>query len=204
MLTLFAAKGTCSLASAIALEEAHADYTLHMLDFSKNEQRGPEYLKLNPKARVPALSVDGAVITENVAILAFVAQHFPKANLAPADAVGFAQMQAVNAYLSSTVHVAHAHYRRGYRWSDDPAVIEALKIKVPQNMTDCFHLIEHDFLQGPYVMGEQLTVADAYLFTLSGWLAGDGVAIANFPKAEAHHKRMGERAAVNRALAKHG
>jgi glutathione S-transferase len=119
------------------------------------------------------------------------------------DPFAFAQMQAFNAYLSSTVHPHHAHNRRGSRWSDDPAVIEALKIKVPQNMTDCFTIIESDYLKGPWVMGEQYTVADAYLFTIAGWLAGDGVDIKTFPKVAAHYQAMLARPAVARAVAAH-
>ncbi|MEP6826659.1 MAG: glutathione S-transferase family protein [Aestuariivirga sp.] len=204
MLTLYTAPKTCSLACAIALEEADADYDLVKLDFPAGEQRGAAYLAKNPKGRVPALATDKGIITEVLAIVAYVAQTYPKAKLAPTDPFDFALMQGFNSYLSSTVHVNHAHNRRGARWSDDPAVVEAMKIKVPQNMTDCFTLIENGMLKGPWVLGQNYSVADGYLFTISGWLANDLVDIAKFPHVHDHFKRVGERAAVKRAVEKHG
>ena len=110
-------------------------------------------------------------------------------------------MQAFNSYLASTVHVNHAHKGRGYRWTDDAAAIEAMKVKVPQNMGACFTLIEEKMLEGPWVMGEQYTVADGYLFTLTNWLPGDSVDPTRFEKVSAHHTRMLERPAVQRAIA---
>ena len=70
-------------------------------------------------------------------------------------------------------------------------------------MADCFTIIENDYLIGPWVMGEQYTVADAYLFTISGWLAGDGVDINKFPKVLAHRQAMLKRPAVIAAMEKH-
>ena len=83
MLKLFYAPNTCALASHIALEEAGADYQTVRLDFRADEQRKPEYLAINPKGRVPALATDRGILTETPAILAFVAQSFPQAKLAP-------------------------------------------------------------------------------------------------------------------------
>ncbi len=135
-------------------------------------------------------------------MLAFIAQSFPKAKLAPLDdPFGFAEVQAFNSYLCSTVHVAHAHRMRGTRWADDPAAIEAMKRKVPDSVGACFELIERKMLQGPWVMGESYTVCDPYLFTLAQWLEADGVDIARFPKLGDHRHRMSERAAVRKAVA---
>ena len=204
MLTLYYAPKTCSLAPMIALEEEGADYTAHKVDFAKNEQNTAPFKYVNPKGRVPALATDKGVITENVAILSFIADVYPKMRLSRSDPFAFAQMQAFNAYLASTVHPHHAHNRRGARWSDDAAVVEAMKIKVPQNMTDCCVMIERDYLKGPWVMGEQYTVADAYLFTIANWLEGDGVDTSKFPKILAHRAAMLERPAVQAAMEKHG
>ena len=202
MLNLYFSPGSCALASLIALEESGLAYEARPVSFSKGEQRSPEYLAINPKGRVPALVTDKGVITENVAILAYVAQIAPAARLAPLDdPFDFARMQAFNSYLASTVHVNHAHKGRGYRWTDDAAAIEAMKAKVPQTMGESFALIEETMLEGPWVMGEQYTVADAYLFTLESWLPGDGVDRTRFEKVSAHHARMLERPAVQRALA---
>src|ERR687886_1496416 len=99
MLKLFYAVGTCALASHITLEEAGAEYETVRLDFAAGDQRKPEYLKVNPKGRVPALITDRGVLTETPAILAYIAQVFPKAKLAPLDdPFDFAQVQSFNSY----------------------------------------------------------------------------------------------------------
>ena len=108
MFKLYYAPGTCALASHIALAEAGADYTAERVDFKSNQQNSPEYLAINPKGRVPALVTDGHSDRDAVDPR-LVAQSFPKAKLAPDDPFAFAQAQAFNSYLCSTVHVAHAH-----------------------------------------------------------------------------------------------
>lgn len=201
MLKFYYAKNTCALASRIALEEAGLAYDLIKVDFASNQQRSPDYLKINPKGRVPALATERGVITETPAILAFIAQSAPAAKLAPLDdAFAFAEIQAFTNYLCSTVHVAHAHNRRGTRWADEPASIEDMKRKVPETMAACFDIIEHGMYQGPWVMGESYTIADPYLFTIANWLEGDGVDTGRFPKMLDHRRRMAERQAVKRAL----
>ncbi|RMI21573.1 glutathione S-transferase family protein [Sinorhizobium meliloti] len=202
MLKLFYTPGTCSLASHIALEEAGAGYEVHRVDFSKAEQTKPDYLTINPKGRVPALVTDRGILTETPAILAYIAQSFPKARLAPLDdPFEFARLQSFLSYLCSTVHVAHAHARRPARWADDPAAQEAMKAKVPQNMADCFALIERTMFVGPFVRGDAYSVADPYLFTIAGWLESDGVDPARFPRILDHRNRMAERPAVAKVLA---
>src|SRR6202040_2776019 len=120
MLKLYFAPGTCALASHIALAEAGAPYTTEKVDFKTNQQNSPQYLGINPKGRVPALVTDRGILTETPAILAFIAQSFPQARLAPLDdPFLFAQVQAFNSYLCSTLHVNHAHRMRGNRWADD-------------------------------------------------------------------------------------
>jgi len=202
MIKLFYAVNTCSLASHIALEEAGAEYSTVRISFATSEQRSPEYLAINPKGRVPAMVTDRGILTETPAMLAFIAQSFPAARLAPLDdPFGFAEVQAFNSYLCSTVHVAHAHRMRGNRWADDPTAIAEMQRKVPQSVGACFELIERDMLREPWVMGEAYTICDPYLFTLSGWLEGDGVDLKRLPKVMAHHRRMSERPAVRKAVA---
>lgn len=204
MLKLFYAVGSCALASHIALEEAGAEYQAVRLDFTANDQRKPEYLKINPKGRVPALITGSGVLTETPAILAYIAQVFPKANLAPlTDPFEFARVQSFNSYLCSTAHVNHAHLSRASRWADEPASIEDMKRKVPKNVSESFALMESEMFAGPWVMGQAYTVSDPYLFTVARWLERDGVDIARFPKILDHHKRMTERPAVKKVLAEH-
>ena len=199
---LFYSTGSCARASHIALEEAGADYEAVRISLKDGDQRKPEYLKLNPKGRVPVLVTDAGILTENVAILAFVAQSHPAAKLAPLDdPFMFAKMQSLNSYLSSTVHVAHAHKGRGSRWADDPVAIEAMKKKVPQTVGECFDMIENELFTGPWAIGKDYTVADAYLYTLATWMEGDSVDPKRFPKVLDHRKRMEQRPAVQRVLA---
>jgi glutathione S-transferase len=201
MLKFYYARNSCALASHIALEEAAAPYEAVRIDFGSAEQRGPDYLKINPKGRVPSLQTERGILTETPAILAFVAQSFPAAKLAPVDdPFAFGRIQAFNSYLCSTVHVAHAHGGRGYRWADDETSFADMKRKVPQTMRECFTLIENGMLEGPWVCGDAYTICDPYLFTISGWLARDQVDIAEFPKVNAHAEAMKKRPAVQRVL----
>jgi glutathione S-transferase len=201
MLKLFYARNACSLASHIALEESGAPYDAVRVDFAASEQRASDYLAINPKGRVPSLVTDRGILTETPAILAFIAQSFPEARLAPLDdPFAFAQLQAFNSYLCSTVHVAHAHGGRGYRWADEEASFADMKRKVPQTMSECMTQIETHMLEEPWVFGPSYTVCDPYLFTVSRWLARDGVDIAEFPKIRAHAAKMDSRPSVRNVL----
>lgn len=201
MLKLYFAPGTCALASHIALEEAGAAYETARMSFASDDQKKPDYLAINPKGRVPALVTDRGILTETPAILAYIAQSYPQAKLAPADPFGFAGAQAFNSYLCSTVHVAHAHRVRGSRWVDDPAAIKEMQRKAPESVGAAFALIEGGMLKGPWVLGEDYSICDAYLFTMAKWLEGDGVDLAKLPKVMDHRNRVAERGAVKRALA---
>lgn len=202
MLKLFHAWGSCSLASAIALEEAGAAHELVVIDTAAGDQRKPDYLAINPKGRVPALVTDRGILTETPAILAWIAQTWPAAKLAPLDDLfAFAQAQAFNSYLCSTVHVAHAHKHRGSRWTDDLAAQAAMTRDVPKNEIACFRLIEDEMFAGPWVLGEAFSICDAYLYTLMGWLPGDGVDTAQFERLAEHSRRVEARPAVRKVLA---
>ena len=201
MLKFYYSPGSCALASHIALEEAGANYEAIRLNFKNDDQKKPDYLKINPKARVPALVTDRGVLTETPALLIYIAQSFPAAKLAPLDdPFALAKVQAFNSYLCSTVHVAHAHRMRGARWTDDAAAMETMKKKVPQSVGECFALIEREMFEGPWVMGANYTVCDGYLFTLTQWLGGDGVDLNKTPKIAEHFRQVGERPAVRKAI----
>lgn len=200
--TLYHSRGTCAQAVHIALLEAGAAFDTVWIDFSQQQQRAPEFLRINPKGRVPALVTPQGVLTEVPALLLFVAQTHPQAKLAPLDdPFELARLQSLNSYLASTVHVAHAHKRRGARWADEPEAIAAMQRKVAHNMTEAFTHLEADWLtDDPWVLGARYSVADAYLFTIGQWLAGDGVDEQQFPRLLAHRERMLARAAVQVAL----
>ena len=192
---------TCALASHITLEEAGADYATERLNFKANQQNSPEYLAINPKGRVPSLVTDRGVLTETPAMLAYIAQTFPSAKLAPLDdPFAFAEVQSFNSYLCSTVHVAHAHKLRGARWATEESSFADMKRMIPKTVGACFALIEQKMLKGPWVMGEQYTICDPYLFTITQWLEGDSVDINATPKVADHFKRMSERPAVRKVM----
>ena len=133
MLKFFYSPGSCALASHIALIDAGADYEAIRIDFTKQQQQSADYLAINPKGRVPSLATEQGIITETPAILAYIAQRFPQARLAPIDdPFAFARVQEFNSYLCSTCHVAHAHLRRGTRWVEahETAAIEAMQRRV--------------------------------------------------------------------------
>ena len=201
MLKLFHSPGSCSLAALIALEEAGAAYEVVRTSTRDGDQRRPEYLAVNPKGRVPALVTEHGVLTENVAILGYVAQAWPEARLAPTDPWGLAQAVSFNSYLASTVHVAHAHKHRVYRWADTEAAFEDMRRKAPQATAECFRLIDTELLKGPWVLGEAYSVCDGYLFTLADWLEDDGVDPAQFPRVLEHRERVRARPSVQRILA---
>jgi glutathione S-transferase len=204
MFTLYYAAHTCSLATHIVLEEVGADYSTVRVDFGSTQQRSPEYLKVNPKARVPALATDRGILTETPAMLAFVAQSFPASDLALMnDPFAFAQVQAFNSYLCSHLHVAHAHRMRGSRWvdADDTHSIAAMQRKVPESVGGAFELVEREMLKGSWVMGERYTICDPYLFTLAQWLEADGVDPNKIPNVVDHRRRMSERPGVRKAIA---
>ena len=201
---LYYSPNSCALASHIILEEIGADYSLELVDFTKSEQKKPNYLKVNPKARVPALQTKDGIITETPAILLFLAQSFPSQNVAPLDqSFRLAQAQEFNSYLCSTVHVAHAHLGRGSRWSDDEAAIASMTKKVPENVGNCFRLIDKKMIKGPWVLGKHFSICDAYLYTLTRWLERDGVEREQLPNVNTHFLKMEERPSIQSIIHYH-
>jgi glutathione S-transferase len=201
MLKFYFAPDTCSLASLIVLEDVGVEYQSEVIDFRTQMQRQSEFLAINPKGRVPVLVTDKGPLTETPAILAYLAQISSDANVAPlSDPFAFGKMQEFNSYLCSTLHVAHAHRMRGYRWSDDPDCITSMQRKVPAAVTEAYRYIEDCAFVGPYVLGDEYSVADPYLFTIAQWMESDGVVVRDFPKVSAHRMMMRARPNVRRAL----
>ena len=193
---LYYAPRTISVAVAIALEEAGLDYEAIKLDFAGGEQTKPAYKQINPKGRVPALAVDGGILTETGALLEFIAAKAPDAGLVPADPVMAARMREVMFYLASTMHVNHAHKQRGHRWADKDSSWKDMTAKVAETMTASCDYISANGLRGPFVLGEALSLADAYLYVVCSWLEGDGVDVSAFPKIVAFREAMEARASV--------
>ena len=197
---LYYATGTISIAVAIALEEAGLDYDTRQLSFASGDQQSPDYPYVNPKARVPALDVNGTILTETGALLDYISSLAP--NLMPTDLIEAAKARSVMYYLASTMHVNHAHKMRGHRWADNEASWQDMTAKVPETMTASAQFVEIDCLTGPYILGDTFTLADAYLFMVCTWLPGDGVDLATFPKLRTFMDAMEARDSVKTVRAK--
>src|ERR1700758_4240704 len=130
MLKLYYIPGACSLASHIALLEARADFEVQEINYVRGDHKDPKFLQLNPKGFVPVLLTDQGPITENVAILFYVAMRFSDAGLYPSgDPFGFARMQEFNTFLSASVHVTYRHISRPRLFADGAEAAAALRAK---------------------------------------------------------------------------
>ncbi|WP_299889615.1 glutathione S-transferase family protein [uncultured Ruegeria sp.] len=193
---LYYAPRTISVAVAIALEESGLEYEAIRLDFAAGEQTKPAYQQINPKGRVPALAVDGGILTETGALLEYVAAQAPEAGLVPDGPVMAGRMREVMYYLATTMHVNHAHKLRGHRWADKKSSWDDMTAKVAETMTASCDYIVSNGLRGPFVLGDRFSLADAYLYIVCSWLEGDGVDVADFPKIVAFRDAMEARASV--------
>ncbi|HEY0835222.1 MAG TPA: glutathione S-transferase N-terminal domain-containing protein [Azospirillum sp.] len=204
MLTLYYSPGACSLASHIALEETGAPFEARPVILAKGEQRTPEYMAINPRARVPALRVDGGeVLTENPAILTHLARRFPEAGLLPADPLAEARCLSLMAFLSSTVHPAFAHIFRPERFADDTAAHPAIKETGRRVFFDCLKEIDGLLAGKEWVQGSY-TVCDPYLLVFYWWGMRIELPVAELANYTAHKQRMLARPAVRRAIEREG
>lgn len=204
MYRLYSSNGSSALASHVMLEEVGVAYEYVPTPIASGATRTAEFLALNPKARVPVLETPRGLLTENSAILPYLAMEHPEAGFAPADRFELARALEFNAYLAATVHPAFAHMLRGARWSDDPDVIEGMKVKVPANIADAARTIENHYLAGPWVMGDTYTIADVYCLLMHRWMTGTGVDHDPYPKLAAHRDAMLARPAVQAAMKTQG
>ena len=124
MLKLYYTPGTCSLAPHIALEEAGERYELARVDLAANQQNSPDFVRLNPKARVPVLTDGDWALTEAPAILRYIAARHPASGLWPWDPREEARCAEWLGWLSSTVHVSAGYVRRAARYASDPRAVE--------------------------------------------------------------------------------
>ncbi len=198
MLKLFCAPMTISAAVVVTLNEG-VHWEAVRVDIKGGEQTRPEYLAINPKGRVPVLLTPEGALTETGAILEYLGETALPA-LLPADPLHRARMREVMYYIASTFHIAHAHKLRGYRWADQDSSYEDMRAKVPETMAASAAYVE-SLIEGPYLFGADLTLADPYLYTLVTWLEPDGVGLSAYPKLTAFKAAMEERASVKKAIA---
>lgn len=204
MLKFYYIAGACSVAPHIVLEESGADYKEVAIDYQAGDHRKPEFLKLNPKGFVGVLITDRGPISENPAIMAYVAQAYPEAKLAPTDPYDFAQVQSFNMFLSSAVHVTYRHLSRPTLFADGPEAAKALAAKVPEMTHKYFGMIEQQLSDGrEWIHGDTWTISDPYLFIYTSYLQrGDRGDPEAFPLARAHRERVLARPATQRVLAR--
>ena len=201
--TLYYAPDSCALASHIALEEAAADVDYVRLDLYKGDSHHPAYLKLNPKGRVPVMVTERGVLSESPAILAWIAQTWPQANLVPQnDPWGVAQVNSFNCFLSGTLHgIGYAGIFRAARFADGEESQAAVKDKAYQTVTETLGMIEGKLVADQWVHGADYTSSDVYLAVLYGWRRSLDRELSPFPKIAALEARVLARPAVERAIA---
>lgn len=208
-LKLYYSPGACSLASHIALQETGGAFEAVRVNFAENQQRSPDYLKMNPKGRVPVLTDDDFVITENPAILYYISQKFPDADLWPRDLKARAACLEWCAFLSSGVHVTYAHIRRAERYATGEDAIANVQAKGRTTTREIWEMVEAKLAagSGPWAVGDSYSIADPYLLVFWHWGRGPvlGYDMAkDFPAWTAHAQRMFARPAVQRAFAVEG
>lgn len=194
--------GACSLAPHIVLYELGVPFTARRFATAERANYGAEFLAINPKARIPALIIDGFTLTENPAILTYLGRRFPEAKLYPAN-TGEAEARCLEwlAWLSNTVHIAVAQVFRPVRYvkdeKDHPPVVESGKEHVRQSLAQ----IERHLAKNPFAVGSSLTVVDPCLLPYYRW--GNRMKFdmrADYPSYTRFVEKLGDRPAVKKAL----
>lgn len=199
-MTLFFSPGACSLASHIGLEETGAPYELKPVLLAKGQQRTEEYLKINPRGKVPALNVDGKVLVENTGILTYLARKFPASKLLPADDADAGRCVGMMCWFSSVVHPSYQRLHRPERFAEGEAALAGVK----ENGKKMFfaNLQEIDgMIQGnDWVMGNEFTAVDPYALVFYGWAARSGLPVAELKHYTAWRERMMNRPTVRKSV----
>lgn len=191
---LYYAIGACSLADRIALAEAGIPCDFERVELPERiTETGADYAAINPKGYVPALILDGGeMITENVAILSWIAEQSPK--LRPEGPLGWFRLLEALAYISTEVH-------KSFHPFFTPGVTEDEKQKASEVVGRRLDYLAAGFSDA-FLLGPELTVADAYLFVMLRWAKPNGVVLP--PRLAAFYDRMKARPTVAAALASEG
>lgn len=197
---LYYTPGVCSLAPHIALREAGADFDLVQVDLgSKQTASGDDYLQVSEQGKVPALDIgEDTVLTENSAILQYVADRNPSAGLAPPAASGERyRLQSWLSFIGSELHKLFGPlFQPGH--SDDA------KAKSTDALHRNFAYLNNILADRDYLMGDRFTVADAYLFVVLSWPRMVGIDMASYDALNAYIGRIAQREAVQAALKAEG
>ena len=200
MMTLYFSPGACSLASHIGLEETGAPYEIKPILLAKGQQRTEEYLKINPRGKVPALSVDGKILVENTAILTYLARRFPEKRLMPTDPAEEARGIATMCWFSSVAHPAFQRCMRPERFADGEAAQAAVKENGRKSFWANLQEIDSMLQANDWVMGREFTVVDGYALVFYGWGARGGFPIKELSAYTAWQTRMMQRPTVKKSV----
>jgi len=198
MLILYYWPGASSVIPHIVLEEIGAPYERQLVNLAKGEHKADAYLKINPRGKVPALMVDGNVLTENVAILTYLAKQFPEARLLPQGTIDESRCISTMAWFASTVHPTFAHIIRPERFATDAAA----QVNLKDTARDAFwaNCEEIDrLLDGKeWIVGARYTVCDPYAFFFYDLGSRIKLPMHELAAYAAFNKRMLERTAVRK------
>ena len=205
MIKLHYSPGACSLAPHIALEETGAEFEARRVAIAEGDNRKPDYLAVNPHGFVPALEADGEAITENVAVLTYIASRFPEARLLPfEDPIALARALSRMAFLSSSVHIAFAQLWRPGRFTADESVHRQIIAGGRERILRYFAEIDARLSESAWLAGDEMTLADPAVLVFFRWGNRIGLDMSCYPHWTAHSRRRLERPAVRRALAREG
>jgi glutathione S-transferase len=198
---LYFSPAACSLAPHIALIETGATFTTEKVDVrAKKTETGADFWAINPKGYVPAIQLaDGEVLTEGVVMQQYIADLKPEAKLAPPrDTKERRKLEELMVYLSTEVH-------KGFSPLFNPATPDEYKSIAKETIGKRFDLLETQLSDGrPFLTGDQFTIADAYLFTLSNWTKFTGIDLARWPNISAFAGRVAARPSVQQAMKAEG
>ncbi|NIO10427.1 MAG: hypothetical protein GTO40_21445 [Deltaproteobacteria bacterium] len=199
-ITLYYAPNTCALAPYITLTEAGAEFEVCPLNYSKRQNLSAEYLKINPKHKVPSMVVDGKVLTENVAIHLWVHRTFPNARLLPAESWDELQAISLHAWFASGIHPYLSRINNPPKVCDTPGASDVIVKVATEALYECFQIADEK-LAGREYFFEGFTTPDAHFFWCYRRATQLGVDISGFPNVMEHFKRMQERPSVKKLLA---
>ena len=202
MLKLYYSPGACSLVPHIALEEAGAEYELVKVALLEGEQLKPDYLAVNPHGRVPAIATDRGVITENVAVINFIADQFRCEGSVPReDHYAAAKCNELLAWFATNVHIAFAQVWRAVRFTADESVWPAIEAGGREMLAGQF--AEIDGLCGDdWLVPGRFSGADGYALTFFRWGKRINFDMSRYPRWAALVGRALDRPAVQRAVAR--
>ena len=197
---LYYSPAACSLSPHIALREAGLSFELVMASTkTKKLADGSDYLAINPKGQVPALMLDsGELLTEGPVIVQYIADQVPAKGLAPAagSLARYRLMEWLN-FLTSELH-------KGFGPLFAPGTPEDYKPVVKARLMDKLGWVNQQLEGKTWLMGDQFTVADGYLFTIAGWAKFVDMDISGLSQLNAYLGRVAARPAVQEALKAEG